>query len=555
MWATEVSTEDLFNQLGITEENPLRLWMENHAWGVMLLIVLATFVSEDLTCISAGILAANGTLPYPQAVIACFIGIFVSDMWLFLTGRFLGKPALNYPPFKWLLTPERVESSQQLLKKRGAVIIVATRFVPGSRLPTYFAAGMLGQGLSRLLAYFILAAAIWTPLLVGIAMQAGEWMLKNLSTYQHFALPVLVGFFAIFYLTINHLLPLLTWRGRRLAISRWKRWTHWEYWPRSAMYTPVILYIVTYLMWRYGLRSCTAANPCMDGAGGLSGESKTQILDHLQNCGAPVAPYQTLPQALSIDNKLLQIRALLEAAPSPQCPCVLKPEQGERGSGVQIIRSEAEARTWLEAHNENAIAQAYLGGVEYGIFYARHPANPRGSIISITDKQYTYVTGDGIQTVEACILNDPRALCMAPFFLKQYAHQLNDIPARAERFALASIGTHCRGALFLDGKDILTPELEATFDRICQRIDGFFFGRFDAKAPSKEAWMQGKDIQILELNGLTSESTHIYNPGYSLLAAYRTLMKQWKLAYQIGYANRQQGAKVASYREILQAML
>jgi hypothetical protein len=40
---------------------------------------------------------------------------------------------------------------------------------------------------------------------------------------------------------------------------------------------------------------------------------------------------------------------------------------------------------------------------------------------------------------------------------------------------------------------------------------------------------------------VTSEATNIYDPRNGLLAAYRTLFEQWRLAFEIGAANRALG--------------
>ncbi len=74
-----------------------------------------------------------------------------------------------------------------------------------------------------------------------------------------------------------------------------------------------------------------------------------------------------------------------------------------------------------------------------------------------------------------------------------------------------------------------------------QRYDGFFFGRHDIRTPSLEDFRQGRNFKIVELNGVTSEATHIYQPGNSIWYAYRTLMRQWRLAFDIGAANRRRG--------------
>jgi hypothetical protein len=53
---------------------------------------------------------------------------------------------------------------------------------------------------------------------------------------------------------------------------------------------------------------------------------------------------------------------------------------------------------------------------------------------------------------------------------------------------------------------------------------------------------------------VTSESTDIYNPGNSLLAAYRVLFRQWRVAFEIGAANRRSGTPTAGVLELLRLL-
>ena len=63
--------------------------------------------------------------------------------------------------------------------------------------------------------------------------------------------------------------------------------------------------------------------------------------------------------------------------------------------------------------------------------------------------------------------------------------------------------------------------------------------------------MAGEDFAIVELNGVTSEATHIYDPASSILKAWRTLMEQWSIAFAIGAANRARGYRPVTLRRLL----
>ena len=89
------------------------------------------------------------------------------------------------------------------------------------------------------------------------------------------------------------------------------------------------------------------------------------------------------------------------------------------------------------------------------------------------------------------------------------------------------------------------------FDRISRGYPGFFFGRYDVRTPNVAALKRGEDFKILELNGLTSEATHIYDPKNGLRQAYRVLFEQWALAFEIGAANRRLGVPPMRLRDFL----
>jgi hypothetical protein len=199
----------------------------------------------------------------------------------------------------------------------------------------------------------------------------------------------------------------------------------------------------------------------------------------------------------------------------------------------------------------DTIVQGYVPGLEFGVFYVRRPGESRGSILSITEKRLPSVTGDGRSTLEELILNDTDTIGMARFHLRQHADHLHQVPANSEVVGLGDCGSHCRGARFYDGGALLTPALECAIEAIAARFDGFYFGRFDLRVPSREALMRGEDITILELNGVTSEVTHIYDPGVSLIEAYRALFEQWRLAFEIGAENAARGARVWSLAELI----
>jgi hypothetical protein len=47
---------------------------------------------------------------------------------------------------------------------------------------------------------------------------------------------------------------------------------------------------------------------------------------------------------------------------------------------------------------------------------------------------------------------------------------------------------------------------------------------------------------VIELNGVIAEATHMYDPTGTIPGALRVLRQQWRVAFEIGAANRARGA-------------
>lgn len=523
------------------------------AFVVVLLLAAATLITEDLTCIAAGVMAAQGRIDFALAAFACFLGIYVGDLLLFLAGRWLGRAALSRAPVKWFVSERAVRRGSEWMQHQGAKVIFISRFLPGARLPTYFAAGALRTSFWKFALYFAIACAVWTPLLVGLAMFLGKGLIESaLFAGQGLLFNAVLAAFLI-YAIVKFLSRLSTWRGRRLMVSSWRRMTKWEFWPAFVFYPPVVGYVIWLMLKNRSLTLFTAANPAIPG-GGFIGESKAEIYSGLASAKNNLPVWRPLKSATCVEERIRQAKDFI-VEHRMSYPVVLKPDAGQRGSGVGIIQSEAELERYLSHSNVDTLIQEFLPGEEFGVFYYRYPNQSQGKIFAITEKRFPVVFGDGVSSLEQLILNDRRAVCMARFLLDKHADRLWECPVVGEIVKLVDLGTHCRGAIFLDGDAMKTDELEAAIDRISQQFDGFYFGRFDIRVPAVEDFRQGRNLKVIELNGVTSEATSIYDPKNSVFAAYRILFRQWRIAFEIGAANVKRGFKPTPLRTLLKWMI
>jgi len=513
----------------------------------LVLIALATLVSEDLTCIGAGLLVATGKLDYSSAVGACFAGILIGDSLVFFAGYFIGRPILKHRWARWVIPEKSLDRAQEVFKASGVWIILVTRFIPGTRTATYFSAGVVHAPAFKFIGIFAIAAMLWTPLLVGLSMVIGNQVADLYKSYELLALPAIVLSGVFLYLIVHYGIPLFTWKGRRRLKGKWIRAIRWEYWPIWQVNWLVFLYVLYLGIFRYRCPTLfTATNPSIPHSGFL-GESKSAILKSLSSAGAKIARWRCIPEGAQ-EEQVTLLRQYMEEM-ELQYPVVLKPDEGQRGSGVAIVENEMVAGDWFREHGEAAILQEFVAGIEYGIFYVRIPGMKDGEITSITLKEQLFITGNGEDSLEDLIYGHPRAIVQLDMFLDRHAPSLGTLPEKGVRLPLGQLGTHALGSLFLDGSHLLTSQLEESVDAIAKACPDFYFGRFDLIAPDEKSLKNGVGLRVIELNGITSEATHIYDPRHGLWYAWKVLCRHWKIAFQIGHENAAKGHPVSPFSE------
>ncbi len=513
--------------------------------AIFFIIVFATFVTEDGACIAAGALASQGKISFATALAASFVGIFVGDLGLYWIGRLFGKSILNTKLSKRFISERRLQKASDWLNEKGAMAIVISRFVSGLRLPTYLAAGFLKTDFLKFTFYFFVATAIWTPILVGSSAFAFQ-----LISPQYLLIGILL-LVLIFRIIFN----LSSWRKRRLFIGRLKRIKNWEFWSLKVFCVPVILYVFWLGIKHRSLTVFTCANPAIV-ASGFIGESKDNIYNGLKGSVAAqnyLLKYCVIPKDIQLPDRITKARNFIEET-KLEFPFVLKPDVGERGRAVEIVNEFDELAEVLADIDEDYILQEFADGEETSVFYYRYPSESNGHIFSITEKAFPVLEGNGENTLEELILLDKRAVCIAKKYFEQNEGRLTEIPKSGEKVKLTEFGTHSLGAIFSDGDRMNSPELERTIDEICKGFEGFYFGRFDMRVRSFEDFSRGNNFKIVELNGVTSESTNIYDKRYSLLDAYKILFRQWKIAFEIGEENHKTGAKKTSTSDLVRLL-
>lgn len=313
-----------------------------------------------------------------------------------------------------------------------------------------------------------------------------------------------------------------------------KKFTNWEYWPSFMFYIPVVPYAFYLALKSRSFGFFSAVNPCMEGSGhGL--ESKYDTVQLLPTKYKPKTIF------IKVGDKISTILPKL-ISNNIKFPLIIKPDIGFRGLLVKKINSEKELNQYINKYNSiNLIAQELISYKnECGIFYYKIPGEKAGTITSITLKKYLTVIGNGKSTILELTQKDDRAKIYVDLISELNKDKLYTIPLKNEEIVLNIIGNHSKGTQFINGNHLINKELIFFFDKLSNSIEGWNFGRVDIKYNNFEELKKGVNLKLIEINGIISEPTHIYDASKgTYFDALKAIKKHWKLIHSIGVKNKQ----------------
>ena len=323
-------------------------------------------------------------------------------------------------------------------------------------------------------------------------------------------------------------------------------YSYFEFWPAWFFYTPVVIY---WLMLGARYRSLglpLLANPRIP-LGGMVGESKAAILDMAgERARAFILPFLKF----RYDGQVSAAGYLEYCSQAGLAlPLVIKPDLGCRGTGVRLIANQQQLQAYLRAFPKGRdflIQKLAPYHAEAGVFYVRQPGAAAGTVTSITLKYQPVLLGDGKKKLAELIASDTRARKLSEVYGKRLQAQLARVPAKGEAVVLGFAGSHARGSIFRNGNQYISPAFTAAIDDVMRDFPEFHYGRLDIKFESIEALKCGKSFVIIEVNGASSEATHIWDSRTRLSDVFFTLFWQYRTLFSIGQQLRHTGHKVPS---------
>jgi membrane protein DedA with SNARE-associated domain len=156
---------------------------------LFLLIVLATFVLEDIATIVVAVLASRMVIDAPVAVAALVIGTSGGDIALYAAARWLR----GWGPVQRQMAAIEGSLPIRWLRAHALWAVIIARFIPGTRLPVFAGAGGIGMPFRPFALAVVGTTLLWTPALYLLAAKADMQATSSLGSMSWGALAVVAA--------------------------------------------------------------------------------------------------------------------------------------------------------------------------------------------------------------------------------------------------------------------------------------------------------------------------------------------------------------------------
>ena len=171
-------------------------------WGVLLLMFLIAYIENifppapsDMLLVFAGTMIGFGAVDFSQALAAATIGSTTGFMTAYLLGRYFEGHIVEGRVGRYLPTGA-IQKVEGLFRRFGYGVIVANRFLAGTRAIVSFFAGMSRMSLAKTTILSALSAAAWNTILLMLGeIFASNW--QKVASYLQLYSVVVTGIVAL----------------------------------------------------------------------------------------------------------------------------------------------------------------------------------------------------------------------------------------------------------------------------------------------------------------------------------------------------------------------
>lgn len=157
-------------------------------WIIFLVLMLTTFLLEDVALAAGAALASSGMISWEFAFAAVAGGIGLGDLGLYGLGRL----CIRFPLLRHRYIEDRKLWAREALVNRLASAVLLARVIPGLRLLTYTASGFLRVPFWPFTAWVMVAVSVWTIALFWFSSALGHHLAEALGIPIPFAVALIV---------------------------------------------------------------------------------------------------------------------------------------------------------------------------------------------------------------------------------------------------------------------------------------------------------------------------------------------------------------------------
>lgn len=148
----------------------------------------------DSLLVFIGTLVGINVVGFVPVLLAATLGSTLGFLIMFYFGRYFGEKAVNSRKIKFI-TPEALKKPRAWLNKYGYSLIIANRFLTGTRAVISFLAGLSNLKVSITTILSAMSALIWNALLIYAGVLLGNnWRVADhyLNLYGRIITPIII---------------------------------------------------------------------------------------------------------------------------------------------------------------------------------------------------------------------------------------------------------------------------------------------------------------------------------------------------------------------------
>jgi membrane protein DedA with SNARE-associated domain len=146
---------------------------------------------EDTTLILSGFLLAHGMVKPVPLLLVVYLGLLLSDFFLYWMGRKYGRKIVEYRRFQKIVTHQRLSKLENDFNQRGVLVILFGRHFLGLRAQIFLVAGVMRMHPIKFLITDAITSLFTIALMGGIGYVGGnsiQVLKKDLTRMEHIAI-------------------------------------------------------------------------------------------------------------------------------------------------------------------------------------------------------------------------------------------------------------------------------------------------------------------------------------------------------------------------------